>query len=117
MKDYPNHVVVLAVVRHASEPAYRGQAPPIFSIGAFTCERTSDLEARFTESHVAYARDDPPGLPLAHVKSLLRRDSHVVACAPAGRPMMRGGRLNVNLLLPGTEELPRARRRIVRASD
>ncbi len=117
MNEYPNHVVALAVVRHPSEPPDRGQPSRIYSIGAFTCERVSDLEARFTETHVAFDRNAPRRLPLAHIKSLLRRDSHAVACAPSARPTIRGSRVNVNLLLPGTEELPRARRRIVRASD
>ncbi|WP_373486944.1 hypothetical protein [Blastomonas sp.] len=117
MNEYPNHVVALAVVRHPSEPADRGQPPRIYSIGAFTCERLTDWEARFTETHVAFASDDPSCLPLAHVKSLLRRDSHVVTCAPAERHTSRRTRKDLDFLLPGTEELPRARRRIFRASD
>lgn len=117
MDDYPNHTVALAVVRHPSEPADRGQPPRIYSIGAFTASRVNDWEARFTESHVTYERTDPRRLPLAHVKALLRRDSHVVACAPADRPTIKRTRESLNFLLPGTEELPRANRRIFRASD
>ncbi|WP_373488845.1 hypothetical protein [Blastomonas sp.] len=117
MNDYANHAVALAVVRYASRPADRGHPPPIFSIGAFTCERVNDWEARFTESHVVYASDDPWRLPITHVKSLLRRDSHVVTCAPTERPTSRRTRKDLDLLLPGTKELPRAHRRIFRASD
>ena len=130
MNDHPNHTVALSVVRHPYHAQSPVGLPPVFSIASLSIQRIGETEARFDTTHVTFEDNHDPLLPSAHVRALLRGDSHVVSCKSeggAGGPWPNGpaptndefgdpSPLPHGRCIHGIDHLPRLRRTTIDAT-